>query len=52
MSQEKGGFTVAQIQALTVPKLKEIIVTNNLHPEKGPKKELVQVVINHYKEMN
>ena len=35
-----------------MPKLKEIIITNNLYPDKGPKKELVQTVINHYREMN
>ena len=40
------------INALTVPKLKEIIVTNNLQPEKGPKRELVQAVVNFYKESN
>ena len=35
---------------MTVPMLKEVIVTNNLYPEKGPKRELVQTVVNFYKE--
>ena len=40
----------SQIQQMTVPMLKEVIVTNNLYPEKGPKRELVQTVVNFYKE--
>ena len=42
----------SQIQAMTVPMLKEFIILNNLYPEKGVKRELVQAVVNFYKEKN